>query len=113
MAIENIKPIAASRRVSLESELRAAEAVQQAKRKSSRPPVEDQATVTGQFSLEGITAYYSVKGGNLAVFQLVEDATGKVIREVAPSQMMRISGAIDQILNHKHEVEAAANAQQK
>jgi uncharacterized FlaG/YvyC family protein len=107
MATSNIKPILAAARVVNDTESRAVEAVQAAKRTSSHPVVEDQTTVTGQFSLEGVTAYYTVKSGNIAVFQLVEDATGKVIREVAPEQMMRISSAIDQIMNRERE---AANS---
>lgn len=112
MGTTNIKPIVAATRIANDSELRAAESAHEVKRKSSHPVVEDQTSVTGQFTLEGVTAYYAVKHGNVAVFQLVEDATGKVIREVAPEQMMRISSAIDQILNREREAAEPVNSKE-
>lgn len=108
MATNNVKPIVAVTRVSSEQELQASEQVHEARRRSPVSAGEDVTTLTGQFSLEGVTAYYSVKHGNLAVFQLVENATGKVIREVAPEAMLRLSGAIDEILNHDRARRTAA-----
>lgn len=112
MATSNIKPVMATTRISNDAELRTAEPVKDIKRKSSHPVVEDQSSLTGQFTMEGVTAYYSVKNGNVAVFQLVEDATGRVIREVAPEQMMRLSSAIDEIMNHNREAAAAVKGKE-
>jgi hypothetical protein len=103
MPVENIKPIVSPRPVAADPALKALEVEYPPRHTAPQIKVEDQTSFTGQFTLEGVTAYYSVKRGNIAVFQLVEDSTGKVIREVPPEQMMQISSAIDQILSQNRE----------
>jgi hypothetical protein len=64
--------------------------------------VQDQEKISGQLTMDGITAYFVVQRGDPIVFELVEDTTGK-IHQVSPDQMLRVSGAIDQILSRKAE----------
>lgn len=69
--------------------------------KTETVPEGDTFTPTGQLSLNGITAYFSVKNGEKIVFQIVEDATGRIIRQVSPIDMVKLSGAIDEMLSEK------------
>lgn len=60
-------------------------------------------TTGGIVSLNGIAAYFEVRQGEKLVYKLVEESSGRVLREISPDEMMRISGAIDEMLNHKAE----------
>ncbi len=95
MRIEEISPIIAPQQAG-----RAAEA-HAARQKANPAPDQDLFSPTGQISVNGITAYFSVENGQKIVFELVEDATGRVIRQVSPSEMLQISGAITEMLTQE------------
>src|SRR5512138_235618 len=63
-------------------------------------PAADATTISGQLSLNGVTAYFQIQDGMKVVYSLVENATGRVIRQATPDEMLRLSGAIDEMLDH-------------
>lgn len=66
-------------------------------------PEMDITTISGQLSLNGVTAYFQVQDGIKVVYSLVENSTGRIIRQVSPEEMVRLSGAIDEMLQHGRE----------
>lgn len=74
-------------------------------------PVADATTISGQLSLNGVTAYFQVQDGIKVVYSLVENATGRVIRQATPDEMLRLSGAIDEMLDHKRDLNSTEKGQ--
>lgn len=64
----------------------------------------DATTISGQLSLNGVTAYFQVQDGIKVVYSLIENSTGRVIRHASPEEMLRLSGAIDEMLDHRRDV---------
>ncbi len=63
-------------------------------------PEADATTISGQLSLNGVTAYFQIQDGIKVVYSLVENATGRVLRQATPDEMLQLSGAIDEMLEH-------------
>ncbi len=102
MRIEDINPIAqvGQSQVKYEQPPAAAPAPANGKAAQQEPDI---TTISGQLSLNGVTAYFQVQDGIKVVYSLVENATGRIIRQVSPEEMVRLSGAIDEMLEYGRE----------
>ena len=61
-------------------------------------PPDAEVTLSGQLTLNGVTAYFEIKDGKKVVCSLVDNATGRVLRQFSPAEGMGILVAIDEIL---------------
>ncbi len=104
MRIEDINPIAPVGQSQVKYEPPAA--AQPPVNGKPAPQEPDITTISGQLSLNGVTAYFQVQDGIKVVYSLVENATGRIIRQVSPEEMVRLSGAIDEMLEYGREPSA-------
>lgn len=56
---------------------------------------------SGGVTVNGVTAYLRVQQGSEQVYALVDDATGRVMRQVPAGESLPVSSAIEEILNLK------------